>query len=225
MSQFLKVIEALTPLAWPLLLAVLLWKLFPTLKEILGSRAFSVKIGDSQISVQDATEQFRTQIEDLQRQVIQLRSDKPKITENDQASASEKPTLPPSERLPSILWVDDSPTNNAFEIAQLKEMGVNVSQAVSTEEAMALLNNSAGFDAIVSDMGRRESGGYRSQAGLILLNALRRAGYKVPFLVYSSQKYANRNREEVRLSGGDGATSSPVELLEWIGSKVRQPNR
>jgi CheY-like chemotaxis protein len=123
---------------------------------------------------------------------------------------------------PRILWVDDNPTNNALQIAQLRDRGIDVVQAVSTDDAMAILNNNLGFDAIVSDMGRREGGLYRSQAGLVLLNALRRAGYNVPFLVYSSQKNTARNNDEIRSAGGDGATASPVELLEWIDRKAKR---
>jgi CheY-like chemotaxis protein len=216
----IELIKALTPLVWPLLVAILLWKLFPVLKGIVTSRSFSVKIAGMEVSVQDATEQFQTQISDLQKQVLLLRSDKqpagsgPEFTEPPAPSAVAK-------RSPRILWVDDNPTGNALEIAQLRERGIDVTQAVSTDDAMAVLNNDLSFDAIVSDMGRREHGAYRAQAGLMFLKALRRAGYNVPFLVYSTQKYAARNNEEVKSAGGDGATASPVELLEWIDLKVK----
>lgn len=224
MSLAVEIIKALTALAWPVMLAIILWKLFPSVKAIVTSRSFSVNIAGMQISVQDATEQFRTQIEDLQKQVMLLRSER-----QAQGAEPEPAVEPNEERLertvskhPRILWVDDKPSNNALEIAQLKERGIDVVSAVSTEDAMAILNNDAGFDAMISDMGRRESGGYRAQAGLVLLKAARKAGYNVPFLVYSSQKYAARNKEEVIEANGDGATASPVELLEWIGKKINR---
>ncbi|MCC8977608.1 response regulator [Bradyrhizobium acaciae] len=216
----IELIKALTPLAWPLMVAILLWKLFPILRGIVTSRSFSVKIAGMEVSVQDATEQFQTQISDLQKQVLLLRSNK------QPAGSGLDFTEPPvpsavAKKSPRILWVDDKPTGNALEIAQLRQRGIDVTQAESTDDAMAILNNDLSFDAIVSDMGRREHGTYRSQAGLMFLNALRRAGYNVPFLVYSSQKYAARNSAEVRSAGGDGATASPVELLEWIDRKVK----
>ena len=71
-------------------------------------------------------------------------------------------------------------------------------------------------------MGRREQGEYRSQAGLILLNAVRRAGYKTPFFVYSSKTYAARNDAEIKSAMGDGATASPVELFEWVNKKIKR---
>jgi hypothetical protein len=60
MAQTIELIKALTPLAWPLMLAFLLWKLFPALKGIVTSRSFAVKIAGMEVSVQDATEQFQT---------------------------------------------------------------------------------------------------------------------------------------------------------------------
>jgi CheY-like chemotaxis protein len=218
MPQAIELIKALVPLAWPVMLAFILWKLFPALKAIVTSRSFSVKIAGMEVSVQDVTEQFRTQIEDLQKQVMLLRS-----AEKQETISAPEPSVETSPKVassPRILWVDDKPTGNALEMGQLMEQGIDVVTAISTEEAMAILNSSSDFDAIISDMGRRESGEYRSQAGLILLKAVRKAGYQMPFLVYSSQKSAARNNEEVRRSGGDGATASPVELKEWINKKI-----
>jgi CheY-like chemotaxis protein len=220
MSFIVELVKAVAALAWPVMLAVVLWKLFPSLKAIVTSRSFSVKIADMQISVQDATEQFRTQIEDLQKQVMLLRSEKQlnvASVQPDDRSVANTVTKPSR-----ILWVDDKPSNNALEIAQLKSRGVDIVSAVSTEDAMATLNSNLGFDAIISDMGRREGGGYRSQAGLVLLKAVRSAGFSVPFFVYSSQSYAARNNAEVIAAGGDGATASPVELLEWVEKKVKR---
>lgn len=220
MAQTIELIKVLTPLTWPLMLAILLWKLFPALRGIVTSRSFAVKIAGMEVSVQDATEQFQTQISDLKKQVMLLRSDRgpagsgPEFTEAPAPSAVAK-------KSPRILWVDDNPTGNALEIAQLKERGIEVSQAMSTADAMAMLRNDPSFGAIISDMGRSEQGAYHAQAGLTLLGALKSAGYNVPFLVYSSRKNAARYSEEVRSAGGEGATASPVELQEWIDRKVK----
>jgi CheY-like chemotaxis protein len=225
MSQVVEFIKAVTALAWPLIFAILLWKLFPALRSIVTSRGFSVKIAGMEVSVQAATEQIRTQIDDLQKQVINLRStrvDQPVVT----TLEAPPPTSNEKNKSPRrILWVDDNPTNNAFEIAQLKARDVDVVQATSTEDALSTLNSSSGFSAVISDMGRREGGAYRSQAGLMFLKAMRRAGYTMPFLIYSSQKYASRNDEEVKAAGGDGATASPIELLEWVGRSLARETR
>lgn len=220
----IELIKALTPLVWPLILAIVLWRLFPVITAIVKSRAFSLKIAGMEVSVQDAADQVRAQIEDLQHQVIALRRGAGAAAAAKTATTARalaKPLAPPDGRSPKVLWVDDNMSNNAFQIAQLHDLGVTVIQSSSTEDAMSIMNGNPNFDAVISDMGRREGGAYRVQAGLILLGAVRKAGLQVPFMIYSSQKYADRARNEVIAAGGDGATSSPVELLEWVRQKLR----
>ncbi|MBV9395751.1 MAG: response regulator [Methylobacteriaceae bacterium] len=210
----IEAIKAVAQLLWPLLVGGLLVALFPALKAIITSRAFSVKIAGMEVSVQNATEQFQTQIADLQKQVLLMRAG----TEPERASPARKDPARPEigRERPRLLWVDDKPSGNALELAQIADLGIEVTQAVSTGEALNLVNSGARFDGVISDMGRREEGRYVSQAGLMLLKALRDAGYNGPFFVYSSQRAAARNNIDVKESGGDGATSSPLELLEWV---------
>src|SRR4051812_32935841 len=106
MPQTVEFIKALTALAWPLILAVLLWKIFPALKTIITSKGFSVKIAGMEVSVQDATEQIRTQIEDVQKQVMSLRS---ATSGGAEPTTSEAPRAAQSTkgRPFRILWVDD----------------------------------------------------------------------------------------------------------------------
>jgi CheY-like chemotaxis protein len=220
----IELIKALTPLVWPLILIVVLWRLFPVITAIVKSRAFSLKIAGMEVSVQDAAEQVRAQIEDLQHQVIALRRGAGAAAAEKTATTARslaKPLTPPNGRSPKVLWVDDNMSNNAFQIAQLHDLGVTVVQSSSTEDAMAILGGNPNFDAVISDMGRREGGVYRAQAGLILLAAIRKAGLQVPFMIYSTQKFAALARPEATAAGGDGATSSPVELIEWVRQKLR----
>ena len=107
-----EVLKALTSLAWPLLVAVVLWRLMPSIRKRIESRAFTVKIAGLEITAQEATEQIRSQLQDLKEQVISLRKASgeginaiPKPSMNDQISTT-------------ILWVDDNRNNNAIEISQ-----------------------------------------------------------------------------------------------------------
>lgn len=218
MKDVIELTKALVPLAWPLILAIVLWKLFPTLKQIVTSRAFSVKVAGMEVSVQDATEQLSTRIEDLQKQVIALRDGQGSHSRD--VAAAPPPEEPRARGRQAVLWVDDKPSNNAFEISQLRDWGVDVLEALSTQDAMALLKGNVHVDAVISDMGRSEGGSYRSQAGLTLLQQIRAEGLATPFLVYSSARYAAQNRQQVIAAGGDGATSSPIELLEWLRRKI-----
>jgi CheY-like chemotaxis protein len=219
MSQPHELIAALATLAWPLLLAFLLWKLFPIVKEILQSRGFTIKIAGMEVSVQEAAQQLRTQIEDLQKHVIRLRSgEQPSGTspEPGKLLSHGEPKKPPR-----ILWVDDDPKGNVLQIAHLKDRGIDVVQAVSTNEAIAHLNSGMAFDAVISDMGRREGGVYNAHAGLAFLNEMKQVGHHVPFYVYTSPEAAAHSDKEVRAAGGDGATASAVELQEWINRKLK----
>jgi len=71
-----RIIEAIGSLLWPLLVAVLVWRLVPLLpglvadlRHALRTRAFSVRVGAAELSVEEATELLRRQVTDLQRQV------------------------------------------------------------------------------------------------------------------------------------------------------------
>jgi CheY-like chemotaxis protein len=218
--EAIKLLEALATVAWPIIVGLLLWKLFPAIKEIASSRNFSVKIGGAEISVQDATEQIRTQIEDLQEQVILLRAGRASA---EMAGVAEREVSPrPAKRSPAsrILWVDDKPANNALEIAQMMNEGIVVEQVCSTAEALAALESGAVFGAVISDMGRTEDGHFRREAGLELLEAMRHKQMNQPFMAYTSKRSAPQFDAQVRARGGSGATASPVVLIEWIGEAL-----
>ncbi|MFL6294627.1 MAG: hypothetical protein ACJ75M_02030, partial [Actinomycetes bacterium] len=75
-----RIIEAIGSLLWPLLVAVLLIRVIPhipgvvaDLRRAMRTRAFTVKIGGVELSVEDAAEQLRRQVADLQTHLaIQL---------------------------------------------------------------------------------------------------------------------------------------------------------
>jgi hypothetical protein len=127
-----RIIEALGSLLWPLLLAVVLFRLVPHLpglmadvREALRTRAFKVKVGGAELSVEQAAEQLRRQVTDLQSQMAaQL------VERSPAAAAAAAPW--PSQGRPTVLWVDDKPEANALEIAKLRDDGVEVLQARST---------------------------------------------------------------------------------------------
>lgn len=217
MGDYIELAKALVPLAWPIIAILVFIRLSPLIASIAQSRAFTVKVGSMEVSVQDATQQIQAQIADLQKQVIALKP--PVAAESSKAPEIIAPTAPAATSK-TVLWVDDTPSNNAFEVAQLQNMGLQVISAKSTNEAMDALANHPDVDAIISDMGRTEDGRYHSQAGIILLEALRAAAIKTPFIVYTTSKYAHQNDARVKAAKGDGATSSPVELLEWLRNKT-----
>jgi PleD family two-component response regulator len=128
--------------------------------------------------------------------------------------SSAQTSQPTSKR---ILWVDDKPANIADEIARLQEKGIEVTQSLSTAQAMQILMSSGlSFDAIITDMGRTEDGEYQPEAGILFIKAIRKAGIKLPILVYTTLNLYARTIKEVVAAGGNGATMSAEELCAWL---------
>jgi CheY-like chemotaxis protein len=121
-----------------------------------------------------------------------------------------------------VLWVDDRPENNCFEIAALNRLQIEVVTATSTDEALLLLNAPAArYDVVISDWSRPSLRSMLrgSAEGLRLLHAMRGAGIKVPFVVYHavvSPDELARRREAVRAEGGQGTTFRPNEFFEVV---------
>lgn len=212
MQELTEFLNAIAVVAWPLLAAVVLIILIPSIRRILESRSFSVKYGDAELSVQDASDQLRKQVEDLQNQVARLIGDDDSVDGHEAASNA-------VERI--ILWVDDKPSNNAFEIARFQDDGCKVKQVRSTNEALQSVNEGLNADVIITDMGRREANSYIKDAGLRLIKALRESGVEVPIYMYTSPKYAQLHHDQSLEVGGNGATASPVALYKMISNQFR----
>jgi CheY-like chemotaxis protein len=209
-----KLIESMGNILWPVIAAVVLWKIFPQIQEILKSRNLKIKIGDMEISAQEASEQLRIKIEDLQNKVSELREYTHKDIKGEKAI---KDLFMPPSTPRRILWVDDNPSNNAFEIARLRDNGVEIYEVKSTDEALRLLvTQGLSFRAVISDMGRREGGVFRPKAGISLIQQVRNAGIKIPIFVFTTSMKIEQIRDEVQLMGGNGATASSVELFEML---------
>jgi CheY-like chemotaxis protein len=231
------ILKAVADLAWPLLVTVLVWRLYPAIKRVLEARGFTLKVGGMEVTVQEVSDKLRLDVEDLQRKVSDLRA---ALDTQATALPAGGPAAPERQAVPTapaperprprrILWVDDQPSNNAFEIERLRQEGVDVVTVTSTSDAMRrIVAAPDAFALVISDMGRREDGAYRAKAGLMLIRAIREAGIDrkmLPVIVYSSAKYAERNRADVIAADGNGVTASPVELFEMIHSIIPLSNR
>ena len=69
---------------------------------------------------------------------------------------------------------------------------------------------------MISDMGRREDGSYRTTAGLDLARALRAAGDDTPLLVFTSGRAVREYAAEARAAGAEAVTSSGVDLIAFL---------
>jgi CheY-like chemotaxis protein len=233
-----RIIEAIGSLLWPLLVAVLLIRVIPhipgvvaDLRRAMRTRAFTVKIGGVELSVEEAAEQLRRQVTDLQTQMaIQLaeRGDRveagpPGRPGSPGAGAEAADGAAPDQARPTVLWVDDNPEANTLELAKLRDDGVEVLLARSTAEAMDVLSLRRGVGAIVTDMGRTEDGEFRSHAGLALLRQLHEAEQSQPVLVYTSTRRVELDRQDALDAGATTVTSSPTELFAALRRVLSTP--
>jgi CheY-like chemotaxis protein len=223
-----RIIEALGSLLWPLLLAVVVWRVAPHLPGLLGdlrealrTRAFKVKVGGAELSVEEATEQLRRQVTDLQTQMAAQLAERSPPRSPGAAAPGAAPQAWAGEDRPTVLWVDDRPEGNALELAKLRDDGVEVLQAKSTAEAMDVLALRRGVQAVVTDLGRVEGGEYRPHAGLELLKQLREAGFPQPVLVYTSARGVARDRDDAVAAGAAAVTASPTELFAALPQLLR----
>jgi CheY-like chemotaxis protein len=206
-----EVITSVSGYLWPLLAAVVIWKLMPVVREVLRTRSYKIAVGGLSVDVQTASEAMQKQIADLQNQVAQL---------NERAaSAPEQGEIPdgliqfePQPASGRILWVDDKPENNVYEIQSLEEKDVAVTTVTSTTEALGEFSRRS-YDAVITDMGRMENGSYNSHAGLDLIELLRKKDPQIGLYVFASQKAIRDHQRELIAAGATAATASSVQLL------------
>jgi len=145
--------------------------------------------------------------EDVSRAAKSLAEVMQHVKEAERTSA--KPAQPKQ-----ILWVDDRPENNINERAAFVAMGCSFTLALSTNEALDQLSKKR-FDAIISDMGRREG----SREGYVLVDALRSRGDETPFFIYAASA-STKHKREAALHGAQGSTNNPQELFELVSRSI-----
>lgn len=200
MNGVAEVVNAVAGLAWPLIVALVLWRLMPSIKKIVESRSFTVKVGQTELTVQELSQKFIATTADIQASVGQ----------------GEAADATPQPQLNRILWVDDRPSNNTYQVAQLQALGVDVEPATSTREGLnALLRAGVSFDAVISDLGRDEPGGFNPDAGLDLIRQVRERGLQTPIFIYGTKRAVARS-QEIAAAGGNGVTNSATELFAQL---------
>ena len=211
-ADAVRYIDALSAYVWFLLALVVFLLLYPTLKGIIRTRPFTIKVAGMEIDVQKASDDLRRIVEDLQEQVSDLKL---------HLGPSLESTRLEAER-PTVLWADDKPWNNAYEIAKLDSDKVQVIQARSTAEALATLESGRPtVDVVITDLGRVENGTFVSDAGLQLIRQAREMEFDKPIYVYTTRTARQQREHEVLDAGGDGITDSPVELLTMLKMRAR----
>jgi CheY-like chemotaxis protein len=103
-----------------------------------------------------------------------------------------------------ILWVDDHPEGNSWEIACLEAAGASIRIAETTRTALQLAAD--GYDIIISDIAR----GSDPAEGLKALPVLHNAAPAAPVILYVGR------REAGVPAGAFGITNRPDDLLHLV---------
>lgn len=233
MEDFAKLCAALASLAWPVLLAVLLFKLYAPVRQLVESasgRKFTLKVAGNELSMEEASEQQRKSIDDLQFKLADMErqlagasapvlpgpsiSVMPPVGRRAPAAAAVPGAAAPAPTVRRILWVDDNPKNNSYLVASLQERGVRVDQVRSTAEALARLDQQPyePYDLVISDMVRPEG----AEAGIDLTRSLKARTPPVPVYIFCGAVAAHRLRDEALAAGAAAITSSGTSLLSAL---------
>jgi CheY-like chemotaxis protein len=225
-DEFVKLTEALSKLlgvlVWPALLAFVLVRFGPALKEFFSSLGeFTFKGGGFEATAK------RKQAEAAAALVAAsvARPDADTTPESAAREAKEAAAVVAESVNARVirraseataLWVDDRPSNNIFERQSLEALGVSFVLATSTEEALDRLGKQK-FDVIISDMGRPPD----SRAGFTLLEKLRASGNQTPFIIYAGSN-APEHKAEARSRGALGSTNRASELFGYVLEAIRR---
>jgi len=214
MSDIAQLLEAIGVLAWPAIIILLILMFRPAIAGLIESaksRKFTLKLGGQELTMEEASEQQRKLIADLQAQVLEIKKSLEGIARPAPA-APEKAALKMPPAVASVLWVDDQPKNNSYFVQQLVDRGVNVELALSTAEGLRMFDKKT-YGVVISDMGRTEDGIYKPTAGLELLKVIRERNKTIPFIIYSSSRGGREHREAAIKLGATTLTTSPTEMV------------
>jgi CheY-like chemotaxis protein len=204
-----KLVTAIAALAWPIVFAVLLIKLYEPIKglvEAARARKFSIKIAGNELTMEEASKQQIDAFSDLQSKVAELEK---RLAPVSSEAAIEAPA--PVRANKRILWVDDSPKNNSFLVASFENRGIRVDTALTTDEGVVMFRRSE-YDAVISDMGRPEN----EKAGIDLTRAIKQISPDTPIYIFCGRWAAMNLRKEALAAGVAEITSSGSTLARLV---------
>jgi len=228
MDEFIKLLAALAPFAWPAIAVYVLWLLGSTLKEFIGGvtegsvKGFGIEASGKRRALAAAAlatatlseHEANNPVKDSPEALVKLARDLGKSYELIDLITRRAYLIEHAGR--SVLWVDDEPSNNVFTKNMFEILGVDVTLALSTDEALRALSTT-NFDAIISDMSRPEG----AKAGYDLLEKVRSRDPTLPFIFFTTSRQPEHVDEAVR-RGATGATNSSSELLKLVTSSFKK---
>jgi CheY-like chemotaxis protein len=109
----------------------------------------------------------------------------------------------------AVLWIDDNPDNNVEENLMLRDLGLSVTQTLSSDGARRYLAR-ARFDLVITDVGRRGD----PEAGFRDIAELKASEKGRPVIVYTFD--AGDRAELARSRGAEAVAETPADLLAAV---------
>jgi CheY-like chemotaxis protein len=111
----------------------------------------------------------------------------------------------------TVLWVDDHPSNNTYEVEALQPLGVEIRQAESNTEAYSEIEKQRP-DLVITDISRDN----QQTDGLDLVSTLSEQRPGLPVIVYTSYGGARSKKTEALARGARAITGHPAELIQLV---------
>lgn len=172
-----------------------------------------------EIEVTELSRLQQKSLDDMQEAVTQLLLAHPP----DGGAAATALAGVPAAKKPSslVLWLDDHPRNNTLLVEQLERENIKVDQAVSTRQALALLQQKH-YALFITDMARVENGRRIKDAGVRTVREVRQVQPALPIIVYCSKDTVASYGTEAEAAGARFITTSGTSLLAAINKLLHE---
>lgn len=214
-------LQAIASLLWPIiviiLICVLIFMFKPAIAAIIESaksRKFTIKVGNNELTMEEASKQQQSMITDVQKQLLELRN---KLVHNgkSQTFSDVESNIENIKQNSTILWVDDNPKNNSYAVQQLNDMKINVDLALSTTDGLRRFRQNK-YPLIISDLGRREENFMNYTAGFDFLKEIRSINPSIPFIIFTTSENVRIYMAQAKKLGVTLITSSWTEIVSFL---------
>lgn len=175
------------------------------------------KIAELKITIEKSFEQVESHIRVRQEEVDKWLVELSRPSQGaDHASSPQDDSY--QERIYGrrILWVDDNPANNSYQVELLTSFGARVEQVRTTEEALSSIKSGRKYDLLISDMNRHKN----PKAGLEMLAKLQEEKSSVPVIFFSTRSSLQQFGDEALSSGAYACVNGNRGLVRAITSAL-----
>ena len=194
--------------------------------SIMIKRADSIVKNDSvrlesgkEIEVTELSRLQQKSLDDMQEAVTQLLLADPA---DGSAAVTALAGVPTAQKPSSlVLWLDDHPCNNTLLVEQLERENIKVDQAISTRQALDMLQQKA-YALLITDMARVENRRRIKDAGVRTVREVRQALPTLAIIVYCSKDTVASYGTQAQAAGARFITTSGTSLLAAVNKLLHE---